>query len=426
MAEKTNSKNRLVAAILLTALLGVGGGAYYFSTSNAANKQEVDEKSISMSVTKSNVDAVPGQSEDPEYNAAQQKVNEQNLQKAKENDESFVPRLVNDTVKEEEFKIPEIKAPEPEPEPEPEPIKEPEPIVEPEPPVQPQPAPVIQQPVEQPKPVIQQNRYEIIMPQEQPKETVDVDLEALYIEEIRGLQKKWEEEYQSPEKVRALAEKNYFGAEIEMREETNGMSAQSTDSDGNGKSNQKAGATFVRATTIVPAEMLTAVNTDEPGPVMARIVSGPLKGARVLGEVVNAPTDVTSNVQKATIQFTQIQLPNENGVYDINVFAIDPKTSRTAVASSVDNHYFRRYGLGLAAAFIEGLGEAYQNVGKETTILDQAVVTTMSKETKTIQRSALGKVGQKLGGELSKISDVPATIYVDAGTPIGLLFMSDF
>lgn len=182
-----------------------------------------------------------------------------------------------------------------------------------------------------------------------------------------------------------------------------------------------AGPAFVRAGTIVPAVMITAVNTDEPGPVLAEVVSGPLKGGRLIGQM-------RSSNQKVVLEFRTLSLPGAAHTYQIDAFAVDPTTARTAVATDVNNHYFLRYGLTLAAAFISGYGQAVATQGATTTVnaLGGTTTTYGQLDNGQITKAALGQVGTTLGQNLQQDTNRQPTVTVDSGTPIGLLFMSDF
>lgn len=438
MVEKTKSKSRMLAFIAVSVLVIVGG-SFYALSGKSNIKEAVDDptkaNNVQLDVNVQNIEAIPGKSNDPLVNALQAQKNEEDFKKAKEEGASYIPKLVNNEVVEEEDFLKDLekelapepmKEPDPVVEPTPEPVQEQEPVVEPTP---------IQEivPIEQPK-VIKKVKpqpniqYKVEMPQ--PQVVFDTkDLETTYKKEIEELFRNWDEQQKTEdEKGLMTSEFDYFG----QQNDNKGGNGNNANNIGNGyddiraQDNGQEGAMFVRSTTIAPGILKTAINTDEPGPVLAEIVDGPLKGARLLGEVTNAPTDVTSPVQKATIQFSKIQLPNGTQEYSVDVYAIDLKTSRTALASSVNNHYFRRYGLGLAAAFIEGLGDAYSRTGTSITTGVTSTTVSNSSNSKDINRSALGKMGKKLSQEIDKISDVPATIYVNADTPIGLLFMADF
>jgi intracellular multiplication protein IcmE len=177
---------------------------------------------------------------------------------------------------------------------------------------------------------------------------------------------------------------------------------------------------FVRAGTIVPAVLLGAVNSDNPGPVLAQIVGGPLKGARVLGKF-------QLHRKHVVLEFNTLSWPEAERSARISAYGVNDDVS-IGMATSVNNHYFLRYGLSLAAAFVEGYGDA---IGRSNTTIvispDGGVTESRGELTnQQIARTALGRVGQQFGSQLSKDANIPPTIKVDAQTPIGLLFMSDF
>ncbi|KAG0189369.1 hypothetical protein DFQ28_003495 [Apophysomyces sp. BC1034] len=120
------------------------------------------------------------------------------------------------------------------------------------------------------------------------------------------------------------------------------------------------GRTVVRAGDPPAFAILnTAVNTDEPGPVTATIVSGALNGTRLMGKV-----EVGQNAQKAGLHFTVASIPGQQNSVAVDAWAIDPKTARSALASDVDNHYLLRYGTFFASSFLGGFGDALLKGGQ--------------------------------------------------------------
>lgn len=185
--------------------------------------------------------------------------------------------------------------------------------------------------------------------------------------------------------------------------------------------NQTANGPAIKAGTITYAVMETAANSDEPGPVIARIVAGDLAGAKLIGTMT-----VSVNASKGTVQFTQLSLPHVPTTISVNAFAIDPRTARTAIASRVDNHYMLRYGSMFASSFLEGVGQSVQQEG--TTISANGTSTSVQNQSlSTLQNAVvgLGKVGQAWGAAVAPYFATPATIYVFSGTDIGILFTSD-
>lgn len=192
-------------------------------------------------------------------------------------------------------------------------------------------------------------------------------------------------------------------------------------------SSQQSGPTFVRAGTIIPAILMTPVNSDAQGPVLAKITTGPLAGARVLGGF---------EVQRGRIvlTFDKISKPGFPQTFSIDAYAVSQATNAPGLQSDVNHHFFEKYGLLVAASFMQGYGEAIQNAGTTITFDTGTETTTVVKDgtDERILKSALGEVGRSLG-EVAKqnAAAVRPTYTLEKGAngrgmSIGLLFMSDF
>lgn len=180
----------------------------------------------------------------------------------------------------------------------------------------------------------------------------------------------------------------------------------------------------LKAGTILFGVIDTAINSDEPGPVMATIVDGPYKGARLLGSVQAG----AKNAEKVVVSFNTLSIPNIEKSVSVSIVAIDPDTARTALASSVNHHYLTRYGFLFASAFMEGYGKAIQNSGSVSTNNPGSNTTTTTSQTlngKQEFRVGLGTVGQKWGKEVGETFGRPPTITVHSGTGVGLLLLED-
>lgn len=184
------------------------------------------------------------------------------------------------------------------------------------------------------------------------------------------------------------------------------------------------GASFVRAGTIIPAVLLTSINSDTPGPVVAQIVSGPLAGARLLG-------NFQATEKEVVVRFSTLSMPGEPKSFSVSAYAVNSNLG-TGLATDVDNHYLRRYGLLLAAGFIKGYGQAIARSGTTTTVTDGGgvVITQDELSNGQINRMALGEAGTTVAGDVQQAARVRPTVKVEGkdggGVPIGLLFMSDF
>lgn len=178
---------------------------------------------------------------------------------------------------------------------------------------------------------------------------------------------------------------------------------------------------LAKAGTIFNAILETGINSDEPSPVLAKIVSGDLKGARLIGQINRVG-------EKVVVQFSSISLPTAPSSVKISAVAVDSNTSRTALASDVDRHYFQKYGVMFAAAFLGGYANAIARQNT-TTIVDPlggATIVQGELTPKDINRQALGSVGKELA-EATRMENqnLKPTITVDQGIAIGVLLMDD-
>lgn len=184
----------------------------------------------------------------------------------------------------------------------------------------------------------------------------------------------------------------------------------------------QAGPALIKAGSVLYAVLDTAVDSDYPDtPVMATIVSGDYKGAKMLGSI-----KTVKEGQRVMLAFNLMTMDAWPTGASVNAFAIDPDSARSALATSVDNHYMLRYGTLFAASFLQGLGQAVQDSG--TTVSSDSGVVTESTANLNTQETilvALGQVGQSASTEVGKLQNTPPTVKVKAGVGIGILFMAD-
>ncbi len=178
--------------------------------------------------------------------------------------------------------------------------------------------------------------------------------------------------------------------------------------------------TLIKAGNVIHAVLETGINSDEPSPVLAKVISGDLKGAKLLGQM-------TRNGKKVIVQFNTISIPEYTSSLAINAVAVDADTRRTALASEVDNHYLQRYGILLAATFLKGYAEAVSNQGTTTSVnaLGGVTVTSPSLNNKQITQKAVGDVGKELAEQTKATLNPNPTVTVHPGVAIGVLLMND-
>ncbi len=170
----------------------------------------------------------------------------------------------------------------------------------------------------------------------------------------------------------------------------------------------------------------TAVNSDYPDtPVMATIVDGQFKSAKLLGKLMTAK-NVAGQLDKVSLNFTLMNLDDWPASRTVTAYAIDPDTARLVMASQVDYHYAKRFGAIMATSFLQGYASAITTSGGTTTT-GIFGTSTQSAALSPQQKIAvgLGQMGQTLGSTTQNYVNIPPTVKVDSGVGLGILFMAD-
>lgn len=176
----------------------------------------------------------------------------------------------------------------------------------------------------------------------------------------------------------------------------------------------------IKAGTIMFAVLDSAINSDETNtPVMATIVSGDLKGAKLLGQFTRVD-------KRLLLNFNMINVPSFSKSFAANVVAIDPNTARTAMSGYVDNHYLLRYGSLFASSFLSGVSQGIQQQNTTSSCLGPFCVTSHGGMSPTdYVWLGLGKTGEQYASNMSSNFNRPPTVQIPGGVGMGLLFMSD-
>jgi len=212
----------------------------------------------------------------------------------------------------------------------------------------------------------------------------------------------------------------------ENKDEKKGEGENASSSSGNSENSNQGpskGPVFIKAGTVYFGIINTAINSDEPGPVMATVLSGEYKGAKLLGSLTNQGKAVL-------ITFNTMTLPQFSKSIPIQAVAIDQNTARTALSTETDNHYWLRYGSLFAAALVQGYAQATLQSGATTTTAvgpGGAAATTQNQPLSGKDKlfAAIGNVGTQWSAQMSAVYSTPPTVYVASGTAVGVLFMSD-
>jgi intracellular multiplication protein IcmE len=213
-----------------------------------------------------------------------------------------------------------------------------------------------------------------------------------------------------------------------------GSSAQDMNVQSNGLSTQMAQTSdagsnaipIIKTGDVLFAVIDTAIDSDEPGPILATIVSGQLKGAKLIGSFT-----LPSNSDKMIITFNTLSVAGEPKTTSIRAYAIDPNTARTALSSETNHHYLSRYGALFASTFLEGFGDAFQSsnttitVGGTGSSTDTTVQSGIGRSALENAVIGLATLGKSWGQVAQRNMSTPTTVQVFSGTSIGVLFTQD-
>jgi intracellular multiplication protein IcmE len=229
-------------------------------------------------------------------------------------------------------------------------------------------------------------------------------------------------------RMEALAAPTWAAAKVDRFGTEEAPQAAPDASDRNGSSLAVGTASNIQLPspgTILYARMMTEASSDAPGPILVEIAQGPLRGAKLLGTF-----SATRN--KLILQFSSLTMEREafgeskSETVSVNAVAVDPKTVGAGVASSVDYHLLENVGIGFAAAFAQGFGQAIAQSGQEVNIADGALaITNPALSTEKQLYIAGGAAAASAGQSLSSLFGNRApTVKVKAGTPVGVFFLS--
>lgn len=175
----------------------------------------------------------------------------------------------------------------------------------------------------------------------------------------------------------------------------------------------------IKAGTIMFAVLDTGINSDEKSPILATIVTGELKGSKLIGNFTRVD-------KKVLIKFSVVNVPHFTHTFSVNAVAIDPNTARTAVAGYVNNHYLLRYGTLFASAFLSGLSQGIlQSGATQDCFFGICHTTYQNLSPAEYVALGMGNVGTQYASTMSKNFNTPPTIKIASGAGIGVLFMTD-
>ena len=178
---------------------------------------------------------------------------------------------------------------------------------------------------------------------------------------------------------------------------------------------KKTAKVVVPAGDILYGTMITEANSDVPGPILAQIMSGPLKDGRLIGAF-------QVSEEYLVMQFTTLSLHGHS--YAINALALDPNTTLGGMATETDQRYFSRLVLPAAAAFISRFGQAISQPPQTTTVSNGTVTISQGQATtKDALYGGMGDAASQVSQFVSAAGNaVKPLVRVASNTPIGIFF----
>ncbi|WP_113913376.1 DotG/IcmE/VirB10 family protein [Roseovarius dicentrarchi] len=177
---------------------------------------------------------------------------------------------------------------------------------------------------------------------------------------------------------------------------------------------------LIRAGEVVLASTIITNDSDTPGPVVAEIRKGPLKGARLLGGL-----KANQGNTHLIVRFNTAVLADGTQV-SVSAYAVDARQKSLAVRSDLDRRLFARYAPRVAAAFVSGVGAALSDPG--TSLIDLGGVTGVTRPAPTIEQGlykGLAEIGNDLAGEFVQSAPKGPLISLRSRQIIGVLFTSN-
>lgn len=389
MADDDKKKKRLrpskgwfiLTGIVLVVGIAIVAGTYKLTGNTRTPGSKVTQAPQNQSIT-------PGGKANPEYNHLVDQQNQQGAKAATQKGQSFVPTVAGSSSDGISLSVPPAIA-----------QNNPTPKHKP-----PKPADVNVKLAPAPK---------VTRTQADPRQrATQVSNNSPTMAELRQLMRQWSPPAQQ---VVVYQYKQKAGNGTSSSRATAGTSTRSAHAPAAGAKPAAAGP---RPGDVYYAVMDTALDSDQPGPAMATIVSGKYKGARLLGGFKRRKSALV-------VQFSQM-IPPAGKPEKIKAYAVNTSTTRTSVATAVNHHYLARWGGLLAASFMEGFGQAVQQSGSTvvTTVGSGGGSTLVANPSRTAGAEAvqaLGTVGQKAGQQIQRTFNEPPTVKVAAGTAIDVL-----
>ncbi len=191
---------------------------------------------------------------------------------------------------------------------------------------------------------------------------------------------------------------------------------------GSASGSSSGGDPFIKAGARAYVSIDTAINTDEPSPVLGKVLTGPARGWVIFGKSVHNPDDTVS------ITFDRIALPSGKSA-PIEAMALDPESGRTSVVGSVDHKIFDRF---ILPAIAGGAAAYGQLMGQAGTMVMSSPMTGTMTSTNNISSSQItdAAIGAGVGSLANNLNAIAAKEQPAVSTPknlgLEIVFMKEF
>lgn len=164
--------------------------------------------------------------------------------------------------------------------------------------------------------------------------------------------------------------------------------------------------------------LLTPIDTDKLGLVIATIDSGPFAGGEVSGTAKRVDETVS-------IQFTSMKWNRRS--YAIQAAGIEIATFNSMLSGEVDSKWMARFGWPFVAALVSGFGQAASMTSTTTTVgLAGVTVAATAPSSRQITAAAIGQGAQAVGQQLSRSQgNLEKRVTIPAQQPIAIYFLKD-
>ena len=186
---------------------------------------------------------------------------------------------------------------------------------------------------------------------------------------------------------------------------------------------QATRAPFIKAGSMLFAQLDAEIDTDDGGPVMATIYGGKLNGAKLLGQVQKGNDNIRLAFQ------TVSPVAQNQPTFGINAVALRTEDAKQGIAESINRHTISRYTSLVFSSALAGVGNAYSRSTGTGTVTQLQNGTTVVQQNPVNDREiigqAVGQVGQNLSSEALRGFNRPVTYKVPRGTGLAIYFLTD-